>query len=146
MAQSPCFLSPLAETPFAPLSNPLYLLGNPPSCDRIRPPRSQVACKLTSPFPTLSPIPPPPNSQNPGYQAPRYDDLKNPASSVRNNYMLLNNIIQVKRWSMKVTLLNFLIKGKPINWYLIDPRKLMYSRSRLSLAICAAMCICIRVQ
>jgi hypothetical protein len=59
MAQSPCFLSPLADSPFAPPSSPLDLLGNPPSCDRIRPPWSQVACKLTSPFPTLSPIPSP---------------------------------------------------------------------------------------
>jgi hypothetical protein len=45
--------------PFAPPSNPLLLTWNPPSCDRIRPPQSQVACKLTSPFPTLSPNPPP---------------------------------------------------------------------------------------
>ncbi len=53
MAQSPCFYLPLL-IPFCPLSDPLYLLGNPPSCDRIRPPWSQVACKLTSPFSTLS--------------------------------------------------------------------------------------------
>ncbi len=50
---SPCWI------PFAPPSNPLHLLGNPPSCDRIRSPWSQVACKLTSLFSTLSPIPPP---------------------------------------------------------------------------------------
>ncbi len=50
---SPCWI------PFAPPSDPLYLLGNPPSCNRIRPPWSQVACTLTSPFSTLSPIPPP---------------------------------------------------------------------------------------
>jgi hypothetical protein len=59
MAQSPCFLSPLADSLFAPPFSPLYLLGNPPSCDRIRSPRSQVACKLTSlsqPFPNLSPL------------------------------------------------------------------------------------------
>jgi hypothetical protein len=37
---------------------PLVLTWNPPSCDRIRPPRSQ-ACKLTSPVPTLSPKPSP---------------------------------------------------------------------------------------
>ncbi len=49
---SPCWF------PFVPLSNPLLLTWNPPSCDRIRPPRSQVACKLTSPVPTLSPNPP----------------------------------------------------------------------------------------
>ncbi len=45
-----------------PLCSPFYpllLTWNPPSCDRIRPPRSQVACKLTSPVPTLSPNPPP---------------------------------------------------------------------------------------
>ncbi len=39
--------------------DPLLLTWNPPSCDRIRPPRSQVACKLTSPVPTLYPNPPP---------------------------------------------------------------------------------------
>jgi hypothetical protein len=76
MVHSPCFivspcwfpllipLAPLSN----PLSNPLSLTWNPPCCDRIRPPRSQVACKLTSPFLTLSPTLPPPNSQNPGYQ------------------------------------------------------------------------------
>ncbi len=41
---SPCWV------PFAPPSNLLRLLGNSPSCDRICPPWSQVACKLTSPF------------------------------------------------------------------------------------------------
>jgi hypothetical protein len=53
---SPCwfpFVSPCS--PF----NPLLLTWNPPSCDRIHLPRSQVACKLTSPVPTLSPNPPP---------------------------------------------------------------------------------------
>jgi hypothetical protein len=40
--------------PFAPLSNPLSLTWNLPRCDRIRPPRSQVAYKLTSPLSTLS--------------------------------------------------------------------------------------------
>jgi hypothetical protein len=77
------FYLPLLIPFFASSFSPLYLLGNPPSCDRIRPPWSQVACKLTSPFPQSLP---PPNSQNPGYQAPHYDDLKNPASSVRNSY------------------------------------------------------------
>ncbi len=68
----------------SPFESPL-LTWNPPSCDRIRPPWSQVACKLTSPFSTLPQSLPSPNSQNPGYQAPHYDDLKNPASSVRNS-------------------------------------------------------------
>ncbi len=65
MVQSPCFLSPLADSLFAPPSSPLYLLGNPPSCDRIRPPWSQVACKLTSPF---SPFPNPSPLQIPSTQ------------------------------------------------------------------------------
>ncbi len=80
---SPCWF-PFAS-PWSPFSA-LLLTWNPPSCDRIRPPRSQVACKLTSLDPTLSPNPPPPNSQNPSYPAPHWDDLrKNPASSVRNS-------------------------------------------------------------
>jgi hypothetical protein len=57
-AHSPCFLSPLADFPLFPFY-PLLLTWNPPSCDRIRPPQSQVACKLTSPVPTLSPNSPP---------------------------------------------------------------------------------------
>jgi hypothetical protein len=84
MAHSPCFLSPLADSLLLLFLTPLYLLGNPPSCDRIRPPWSQVACKLTSPSQPFPQSLPPPSSQNPGYQAPHYDDLKNPASSVRN--------------------------------------------------------------
>ncbi len=56
-----------------PLSSPLYpllLTWNPPSCDRNRPPRSQVACKLTLPCPPFTQTFPPPNSQNPNCPAP----------------------------------------------------------------------------
>ncbi len=58
MAHSPCFFSPLADSPCSPF-NPLLLTWNPPRCDRIRPPRSEVACKLTSPvqpFPQTLPL------------------------------------------------------------------------------------------
>jgi hypothetical protein len=51
-------LIPLCS-PLFPFLAPLYLLGSPPSCDRIRPPWSQVACKLTSPsqpFPQSLPL------------------------------------------------------------------------------------------
>jgi hypothetical protein len=48
--------SPLA--PLAPLLGPLQLTWNPPCCDRIRPPRSQVARKLLPYFPPLAHIPP----------------------------------------------------------------------------------------
>jgi hypothetical protein len=51
------FLLPLL-IPFCSLSNPLLLTWNPPRCDRICPPRSQVACKLTplsQPFPQSLP-------------------------------------------------------------------------------------------
>ncbi len=66
--------------PFTPLcvlfvSPSTYLA--PSSCDRNRPPPSQVACKLT-PFAPLHPIDPPfPNSQNPTCPAPNNDDLGN---------------------------------------------------------------------
>jgi hypothetical protein len=61
MAHSPCFHSPLL-TPsclsLRPLFDPFSLTWNPPSCDRIHPPRSQVARKLT-PFDPPSPQPSP---------------------------------------------------------------------------------------
>jgi hypothetical protein len=66
MAHSPCFSSPLPNPLLLPFPIPPLLTWNPPSCDRIRPPRSQVACKLTSPFTTLFLIPPP--LQIPGTQ------------------------------------------------------------------------------
>ncbi len=37
--------------PLAPLFDSLPLTWNPPCCDRIRPPRSPIACKLNSLFP-----------------------------------------------------------------------------------------------
>jgi hypothetical protein len=55
---SPCFYLPLLTLLCSPF-NPFLLTWNPPSCDRIRPPRSQVACELTSPVPPFSPTPPP---------------------------------------------------------------------------------------
>jgi hypothetical protein len=84
MAQSPCSFLPLADSPLLPFLVSFYLLGNPPCCDRIRPPWSQVTRKLTSPSSTR-PIPSP--LQIPSTQvnyAPHYDDFKNPASLVRN--------------------------------------------------------------
>ncbi len=50
LTHSPCLLSPLASSPCYPFQSP-SLTWNPPSCDRIRPPWSPFACKLTSPFP-----------------------------------------------------------------------------------------------
>jgi hypothetical protein len=46
----------------SPFVSPL-LTWNPPCCDRIRPPRTQVARKLTSPFPL-------PGSYTPPFQSP----------------------------------------------------------------------------
>jgi hypothetical protein len=56
MAHSPCFPRFSLLIPFAPLAPlvplfPFPLSWNPPSCDRIRPPWSPIACKLNSPFP-----------------------------------------------------------------------------------------------
>jgi hypothetical protein len=58
------FISP-CRFPFVSPLLPSLLTWNPPSCDRIRRPRSQVACKLTSPVPTLYPNPPPSKFQEP---------------------------------------------------------------------------------
>ncbi len=68
MAHSPCFYLPLLTPlcfPLCPLFESTLLTWNPPSCDRIRPPQSQVACKLTPLDPTLLPTLPSPNSPNP---------------------------------------------------------------------------------
>ena len=46
MAQFPLFFSPLAGSPCSPFVSPSTYLA-PSSCDRNRPPQSQVACKLT---------------------------------------------------------------------------------------------------
>jgi hypothetical protein len=60
------FISP-CHFPFSPPLCPLLLTWNPPSCDRNRPPRSQVACKLTPLVPPLTQTLPLPNSQNPNW-------------------------------------------------------------------------------
>ena len=64
MAQFPLlFLSP-CWLPFVSPLCPLLLTWHPPSCDRNRPPRSQVACKLT-------PYAPPFTQPTPSLQIPR---------------------------------------------------------------------------
>jgi hypothetical protein len=66
MAHSPCFYLPLLIPFCLPLCSPfdpLSLTWNPPSCDRIHPPRSQVARKLT-------PLDPPSSQPSP-FQIPR---------------------------------------------------------------------------
>ncbi len=50
MAQPLALFFPLL-IPLAPFSIPLYLLGNPPCCDGIGPPWSQVADKLSLQYP-----------------------------------------------------------------------------------------------
>jgi hypothetical protein len=66
MALSPCFYFPLLFPLCSPFCS-LLLTWNPPCCDRIRPPWSQVARKLISPSSTPSHSLPIPNSQYPGY-------------------------------------------------------------------------------
>ncbi len=73
MAHSPCFFCLPLLIPLCSPFYPLLLIWNPPSCDRIRPPRSQVACKLTSPFPTLSPNPAP----------SKFPEPRSPSASLR---------------------------------------------------------------
>ena len=56
------FVSP-CQFPLSPLLYPLLLTWNPPSCDRNRPPQSQVACKLTPPIHYPANVPSHPKSQ-----------------------------------------------------------------------------------
>jgi hypothetical protein len=90
MAQFP--LLPLLIPFCSPFVSPSTYLA-PSSCDRNRPPPSQVACKLTlfaPPFTQLShPFQIPPNCP-----APNNDDLGNiPALAIRNNYCITHIII-----------------------------------------------------
>jgi hypothetical protein len=84
MGQSPCFLSPLADSPLLPFRIPFTYLETLLAVTG----SVHLDPRLLVNWPTLSqPFPqslPPLNSQNPGYQASHYDDLKNPASLVRN--------------------------------------------------------------
>ena len=73
MAQS--LFSPCPLAPLAPHCS-LFTYLAPSSCDRNRPPPSQVNCKLTLFAPPFSPIVPPfPVPQNPNCSAPDNDDL-----------------------------------------------------------------------
>ncbi len=65
MSNSLAFCFPSLSSPFAPLCS-LLPTWNPPCCDRIRPPQSQVARKLISPFPHSTHIPLIPKSGPPG--------------------------------------------------------------------------------
>jgi hypothetical protein len=87
------FLSPCS--PFVPPST--YLA--PSSCDRNRPPRSQVACKLT-PFAPPSPnYPTPSKFPNPNCLAPNNDDLGNiPALAIRNINTSINTKVFRETW------------------------------------------------
>jgi hypothetical protein len=53
------------HSPLLPIRT-LFTYLEPSCCDRIRPPRIQVARKLTSHFPPLAHIPPTPKSRPPG--------------------------------------------------------------------------------
>ncbi len=122
MAHSPCFFPCL---PFAPLSTPLLLTWNPPSCDRIRPPRSQVACKLTSLAPTLPQTLPPPNSQNPNYPAPHY--CKTTSGTIRRLLSgTISTVIMIQQW--KFFKIFLFIMEPTLRWKLI----LCYSFSKLN--------------
>jgi hypothetical protein len=65
---SPCY--------FLPFCSPVQLTWKPPCCDRIRPPRSRVARKLTSPFSSLVHIPPAKNPDPPGFSRSKYTFIR----------------------------------------------------------------------
>jgi hypothetical protein len=115
MAHSPCLNLPLLLSPSSPLY-PLLLTWNPPSCDRNRPPRSQVACKLTLPCPTLHPNPPP----------SKFPEPQLPSASLRRpqeysgffcpEQCLVNLKVFIKKTFFEVI---FLSKSKSIHLFLL---------------------------
>ncbi len=80
-------------SPFAPLFSPSQLTWNPPCCDRICPPRSQVARKLTSPFSSPGSYTPLPKILTPqGFPDPNIHSLGrhcelNPQARVQLGYL-----------------------------------------------------------
>ncbi len=80
-------ISPLVDFPLAPLFNLSHLLG---ILTWIRPPRSQVARKLTSLFPSPGSLVPYPKSRPPGvFQTQIYirqDDIANPTHKLAYTY------------------------------------------------------------
>jgi hypothetical protein len=92
MAQSPCSLLALADSPLLPFLFPFTYLETLLAVIGSRPPWSQVTRKLTSPFSTL-PIPSP--FQIPSTQvncAPHYDNFMIPASYVRNTPLMMSSL------------------------------------------------------
>ena len=82
-----------------PLYFPHLPIWPPPSCDRNRPPQSQVACKLTPFAPPFTQLfPPSPDSQKPNCPAPYYNDLGNiPALVIRNTTLYGAQILMPKQ-------------------------------------------------
>ncbi len=93
MAHSHLLIPPLVGFLLHPLASPCVPFVFPPtylapsSCDRNRPPPSQVACKLTPFAPPFTQLThPSQNSQNPTCPAPNNDDLGNiPTVAIRNS-------------------------------------------------------------
>jgi hypothetical protein len=89
----PLLFIPLAESPLLPFWTPFTYLETLLAVTG----SVHLSLRLLVNWPPLSqPFPqslPPPNSQNPGYQAPHYDDLKIPASSVRNKACYMSTVL-----------------------------------------------------
>ncbi len=82
MAQFPWLFASPCYFPFVSPLCPLLLTWHPPSCDRNRPPRSQVACKLT-------PFAPPFTQPTPSLQLPRTPTAPRPTTTTSGIFRLL---------------------------------------------------------
>ncbi len=70
-----CMYTIIPLLPLLPLFNPAPLTWNPPCCDRIRPPRSRVARKLTPHFPHLAHVALTRNPNPQGFSRPNRHSL-----------------------------------------------------------------------
>jgi hypothetical protein len=118
-AHSPCFFFPLL-IPFCSPFYPSLLTWNHPCCDRIRPPRSQVARKLTSPFSSPGSYTPLPEITTPrGFPDPNIHSLgrhcePDPQARAQGVSFLLQ--IFLKKYSFKgtsklLTIFDMILRG-----------------------------------
>jgi hypothetical protein len=121
--------------PLAPFSIPLYLLGNPPCCDRILPLWFQVADKLIFPFPSPCLYTPHSRWVPTPWGCPELNIHLNGLAYTRPS-MVWNTSSGVSLNERTVQCLNManqIIPGKPKNFWRICPKEMTAVQCRIKL-------------